>query len=149
MATEPHTTTVQVSTPLEKQQIQYVAECCGLRQSVAVEDSLQLRLQLPSREAVTTRNALLREIVKESKFAADLLGDHPLADALVRSAALPAMTCQVSTAHCVGSVQIWEWLAFCNKFSLSAQADLQKVPGSAKCECKVLAVPPKPPAEAD
>ena len=85
MTTEPYTATVQVSTPLEKQQIQYVAEYCGLRQSVAVEDSSQLRLQLPSGEAVTTRNAILREVVKESKIAADLLGDQPLADALVRT----------------------------------------------------------------
>ena len=94
MTFEPQTTTVQVSTPLERQQIQYVAEYCGLRQTVAFQHSSQLRLQLPSGEAITTRNAILREIVKGSKFAADLLGDQPLADALVRRAALPASTPQ-------------------------------------------------------
>lgn len=83
MITDQQTTVVQVSSPLERQQVQYVVDFCALRQSITVEDASQLRLQLPSGEAVTTRNAVLREIAKKSKFAADLVGDQPLADALV------------------------------------------------------------------
>ena len=143
MPSDPQQTLVQVSNPLERQQVEYVADYCGIRPLTTIEDSSQLRLQLPSGETITTRNAVLRELVKQSKFAAALLGEEPLSDALVhpRNPHLEAQTALLPLLPNTGyAVQIWDWLAFCNKFSLASLADLQKVPGCAYLTWK-LAIP--------
>ena len=81
MAAVAQPLTVEVSSPLERQQVLFVAEAAGLASSVQVTDASQLRLAVPGAQEITTRNAILRQIVQSSQRAADLLGGDKAADA--------------------------------------------------------------------
>ena len=83
MATMAQQLVVEVSTPLERQQVLYIAEAAGLLASVQARDASQLRLALPGGPEITSRNAVLRAIAQRSQKAAELLGGDKQADAQV------------------------------------------------------------------